>query len=129
MMQRFRRSYEFLVSQLEDSNPSPSWQTRMRLAYHRQELRSLPGKLQLWAKQIDFGSLPGGSPDQVDGLISTIKALSSRTDDLIETRLAGEPRLPAGGIEEKLRDMSQAAISFAEASSPARWAALQEERF
>jgi len=129
MTLRFRRSYEFLVSRLEDPSGSTSWLNRMRLAHHRQELRSLPSKLEVWARQIDFTNLPQDSPDQVGETISTLKVLSSRTDELIETRLAGDARLPAGQLEDKLQAISRAAISYAEASSRVHWAAWQEERF
>jgi uncharacterized membrane protein YccC len=129
MMRRFRRSHAYIVSQLEDPVASPSWLDRMRLAFQRQELRSLPAKLEVWARQIDFTRLPQDSPARVDETLSALKALSSRTEELIETRLAGAARQAEGVLEDRLREISRAAIAYAEASSRVHWTAWREERF
>ena len=129
MKRRFLLSYEFLVSHLENPSGSRSWWDRMRLAYHRQELRALPGKIEAWAKQIDLARLSQDSQAQVDEFLSTLKILSTRTDEVIEAGIAGETGPVTCELKDRMQEISRSAAAYMQAASRIHWPAWQEEHF
>jgi len=84
LLTRYFRSAEFLLSQ-----PASSDKTAMasrREAFHRQELASLPGKLNTWVTHADPGVLGSASVQQLPGLVNRLHALSYRLQELQEAR-------------------------------------------
>ena len=67
MLGRFFRSCEFCVSRISAlPEPKSLWE-RLRMAFHLQEIRSLPTKLNLWGSRIDRKKFPHNSPGIGDG--------------------------------------------------------------
>jgi hypothetical protein len=89
MVGRFFRSCEFLLSRMAAERlESRTFPERMRRAYHRRELRSLPEKLAHWGGQIDAAKFPSPSPEDRSGMVASFQILSFRMEDLIDARQA-----------------------------------------
>jgi uncharacterized membrane protein YccC len=82
-VRRFFRSCEFLVS--SPTNPN-SWVERIKQAYHRRELQTLPSKIATWSAQIDQKRFPQNSAEQVKALAVRRQLLAFRIDDLLNLR-------------------------------------------
>lgn len=88
MMSRYFRSCEFLISRLADNVPAESVLERMKLAYYRQELQSLPAKLAAWGSQIDQKKFPNTSFQQIEDMVQNLQTLSYRVEALGKVRSA-----------------------------------------
>jgi hypothetical protein len=82
-VRRFFRSCEFLVS--HPARPD-SWVDRVRQAYHRRELQTLPAKMATWGAQIDQKRFPQNSAEQVKALAVRGQLLAFRIDDVLNLR-------------------------------------------
>jgi hypothetical protein len=82
-VRRFFRSCEFLVSR--PAKPD-SWVDRVKQAYHRRELQTLPAKIATWGAQIDQKRFPQNSAEQVKALAVRLGLLAFRIDDLLNLR-------------------------------------------
>jgi len=82
-VRRFFRSCEFLVS--HPARPD-SWVDRVKQAYHRRELQTLPAKIVTWGAQIDQKRFPDNSAEQVKALAVRLQLLAFRIDDLLNLR-------------------------------------------
>jgi len=89
-VRRFFRSCESLVS--SPTNPN-SWVERIRQAYHRRELQTLPSKIATWGAQIDQKRFPQNSAEQVKALAVRLQLLGFRIDDLLNLRTVPQPEL------------------------------------
>lgn len=100
MISRYFRSCEFLISRLSDTASAGSVLERMKLAYYRQELRSLPVKLAAWGGQIDQKKFPNTSTQQISDMVASLQTLSDRIEALREVRAASQ----AGVLTKALRN-------------------------
>ena len=91
MLSRFFYSGEFLVSRLGTSVTGLSLWEQARIAYHRQEVRSLPAKLNAWGQQIDRHKFPANSPEDVTQLVASLQVMAYRITDLIVAYSAVQP--------------------------------------
>mgnify|MGYP003639306465 CR=1 FL=1 len=104
MVARFFRSCEFLLSRMgAEQLEARNFLERMRRAYHRQELGSLPGKLARWGKQIDPGKFTGVTPQRIDGIVASLQVLDFRLEDLIEARQAPHAEVFVRELTEDVR--------------------------
>jgi len=84
LLTRYFRSAEFLLSR-----PTRGDKTALaarREDFHRQELASLPGKLNAWITHADPKVLGSASVQQLPGLVNSLQALSYRLQELQEVR-------------------------------------------
>jgi len=100
MVSRFFRSCEFLVSRVAEPADHESPLEKMRRAFHRRELLSLPEKLQTWGSQIDRKRFPHNTPDRIEGIVTGTRTLAYRIEELIRAR--GAPQ--ASILVRELRD-------------------------
>jgi hypothetical protein len=120
-VRRFFRSCEFLVSQ--PASPD-SWIGRIRQAYHRRELQTLPAKIGTWGAQIDHKRFPQNSAEQVKALAVRLQLLAFRIDDLLNLRSSpqAEPLVrqlgDEGGSWRELLEEAFHAWSGAEEADP-----------
>ncbi len=92
LLNRYFSSAEFLLSQTAGGGTSAL--ARRREAFHRQELASLPGKINTWATHADPKALGAASVQQLPGLVNSLKGLSYRLQELHEVRsLPQSPQL------------------------------------
>jgi uncharacterized membrane protein YccC len=91
MLGRFFHSGEFLMSRLSTHVPGASLWVQVRIAYHRQEIRSLPAKLGAWGKQIDRHKFPANSQQDVTRLVASLQVMTYRVEDLIVAHSAVQP--------------------------------------
>jgi len=84
LLTRYFRSAEFILSQ--SAGGSKSALASRREEFHRQELASLPGKLNAWAAHLDPSVLGSASVQQLPGLVNSLQALSYRLQELQEVR-------------------------------------------
>ena len=83
LVHRFFRSAAFLVARLEpDPRRSPTFTERWRIAFHRRELQTLPAKITAWGRAIDRTKFPANTPEQVQGLVTSLQTLVYRLNEL-----------------------------------------------
>ena len=73
---------------------------RMKLAYYRQELQSLPAKLAAWGGQIDKTKFSNTSDQQINDMVESLQTLSYRIEALRKVRSAPQ----ADDLTKALRD-------------------------
>lgn len=104
LLGRFFRSCEFLLSRMAGEHQGKSGRfEQMRQAFHQQEVKTLPGKMRPWGRQVSAQKIPGASAEQVDNLISTLKILAYRMEDLIEVRQAPNAEILVQELTEDVR--------------------------
>jgi hypothetical protein len=84
LLTRYFCSAEFILSQ--SAGGSKSTLASRREDFHRQELASLPGKLNTWVAHADPQVLGSASVQQLPGLVNSLQALSYRLQELQEVR-------------------------------------------
>ncbi len=104
LINRFFGSSEFIVSRTAwETRPSNSLVERWKLAYHRQELRTLPKKLGTWGHFIDHKLFPNNTPEQVQALVTSLQVLVYRLQALTEARRTPQADLLVQGVLDDLR--------------------------
>jgi hypothetical protein len=98
-VRRFFRSCEFLVSQ--PARPD-SWVDRVKQAYHRRELQTLPAKIATWGAQIDHKRFPQNSAEQVKALAVRLELLAFRIDDLLSLRTGPQAELLVRELDDEV---------------------------
>jgi hypothetical protein len=85
-LRRFFRSCEYLMAtvNLEKQQPLKRLEKWIK-AFHAREVSTLPGKLIVWAPHIDTKGLPDTSPQQIQSLVTNLKMLSHRMQELLQT--------------------------------------------
>jgi len=102
LLRRFFRSAEYLMSTMSwGFGHTPTRLERWRKAYHVRQLATAPTKLAAWAGHIDTGRLRGNSPADVQALVNSLQALSSRIQGLVEARAEPQAELL---VKELLKD-------------------------
>jgi hypothetical protein len=87
MTKRFFRSAQFIISHIiRERNDKPSWPERWKLAYYRQEMATLPAKLEAWGKSIDSRLFPNTSQEQIGQLVTSLRSLVYRFEELLLVR-------------------------------------------
>jgi hypothetical protein len=104
MLRRFFRSSEFLVGQLGATRRRVSFLQRMRLAYHRQQVHSLPAKLGAWGRQIDRQKFPANSQEQVARLVANLQVVAYRIEDLIAAYSAPQADTLIKPLQRDIKD-------------------------
>ena len=97
-LRRFFRQAELLLSQLAmDRNEPKGLTTRWRMALCRNSLLEIPLKLAALGPHIDYGLLPGQTPDQVQSLANSLQAVAYRLKELVDA--CKEPQVNLLGAE------------------------------
>jgi len=104
MVSRYFRSCEFLISRLSDTAPADSVLERIKLAYYRQELRSLPMKLAAWGGQIDQKKFPNTSTQQISDMVASLQTLSYRIEALREARFAPQADVLTTALRDDIHE-------------------------
>jgi uncharacterized membrane protein YccC len=101
LLTRYFRSAGFLLSQaaVREKEALASW----REDFHRQELASLPAKLNVWLPHADPTVLGAESVQQLPALAGSLQTLTYRLEELLEVR--GLPQSPT--LVTALRDDMQ----------------------
>ncbi len=86
LLRRFFRSAEFLMSRIvRDPSSQRPFMDAQRTVFHRRELRTIPAKLEGWARCIDHKKFPNNAPEQVEALVVSLQGLAYRIEQLLET--------------------------------------------
>ncbi len=85
LLSRFFRSAEILISRAP-SNQASSVFRRTRIAFHRHEIRTVPSKLEAWSKAIDRKLFARNQPEQTHDLVTALRAMAHRIEELLEVR-------------------------------------------
>lgn len=83
LIRRFFRSGRFLLASVggyESTGPFARW----RIAWHRQELRRLPSKIEAWSRSIAYRGLPADTPARLEALVTRMQAIVYRIDELLD---------------------------------------------
>ena len=84
LLKRYFHSATYLLSQPARAQASQT--SAWRKAFHRQEIASLPAKLNAWAGHAKPAVLGAASVQQLPALVASVKALSLRQQELQEAR-------------------------------------------
>jgi uncharacterized membrane protein YccC len=109
LLRRYFRSAEFLVSQSTTAGKKTALEAR-RDAFHRQELATLPAKLNAWAAHADPAALGAPSVQQLPALVNSLQALTYRLQELQEVRGLPQSALLAAALTENMRAWRQRII-------------------
>lgn len=103
LLRRFFHSAAFLMSGPEGGSTTARrlWR-RFRTAFHLQELRSLPEKMDRWGRSIDFRRYPDGMPERVQDLVASLLALRYRIEGSLEADSPGTAGAPAPALRVEL---------------------------
>ena len=87
LMARFYRHSEHLISRMAlDFEQAIGWTGRWKILFYRNDLLELPQKLAVLSGQIDHRLFPGTTPEQVQTLVSSLRALAFRLKNLVDLR-------------------------------------------
>jgi len=111
---RFFRRAESLLSRLSlDRNRHKGRTGRWESALYRDDLLQLTEKLEGSGRQIDYRTLSGHTPEQVQALVSSLRIVGYRIKDLVEAREQPQAHLLVKDLIEDLRSWrSQVAERF-----------------
>ena len=85
LVRRFFESCEYLTATLAEGPDQPlSRRQRLALEFHSREVKTLPAKLAGWAKFMGPDALKGNTPDQVKGLIASLRGIGRSVAELRE---------------------------------------------
>jgi hypothetical protein len=104
ILSRYFRSCVFLISHGVDTAKSESVFERLRRAYYRQELQSLPSKLAAWGGQIDKTKFPNTSAQQIGDMVTTLQILSDRIEELERARIAPHADILVEALRDERRE-------------------------
>jgi uncharacterized membrane protein YccC len=96
LLGRFFRACAYLASTLqwEPTNSRTRWQ-RLRRLMHLNDLANVPGKLAAWGSALPAAALSQSTTERVQALVESLRALSYRMQDLIETRATPQSKVLA----------------------------------
>jgi uncharacterized membrane protein YccC len=105
ILKRFFRSCDFLMS-------TPGWQPdlapsrlqRWRKAFHLNEVERSPQKLNSWARALSAAALGNATQAQIQGLVTSLQALSYRMNTLIKLRTVGQADIIVHELHEDVRN-------------------------
>lgn len=103
LVHRFFSSAAFLVARLEPVQASSiSFFDRWRMAFHWQELTSLPGKITAWGHAINPAKFPSNTPEQIQGLTTALQTLVYRLDALYDAQDRPQPESFTKALDEEI---------------------------
>ncbi|MBW2520536.1 MAG: FUSC family protein [Deltaproteobacteria bacterium] len=104
ILKRFFLSCDFLLSTTgwqRDRVPS-RWQ-RWRKAFHLNEVERSPQKLNSWARALTAAALGNATQAQIQGLVTSLQALSYRMNTLINVSTADQADIIVRELQEDVR--------------------------
>lgn len=108
LMGRYFRSAEYLLSQPATGDRSALGLRRD--AFHRQELASLPGKMQSWLTTVNPAVLGTATPEQLSTMLNRLQALSYRVEELLEVRPLPQSSHLKAALQDDMRTWHQKVI-------------------
>jgi uncharacterized membrane protein YccC len=108
LLRRYFRSAEFLLSQ--SATPDKTAGQARREIFHRQELATLPAKLNGWAAHADPAALGASSVEQLPALVNSLQALTYRLQELQEVRGLPQSALLAASLTDDMQAWRQRVI-------------------
>ena len=103
LMDRFFHSARFLMSRRPAGRRRPAFHRRWRIAFHERQLRSMPAKVQSWARAIDGKAFPGNGPEQIQTLVTSLQNLVYRIEQFFEAGAAHEAESVADELRQEIR--------------------------
>jgi uncharacterized membrane protein YccC len=105
LLNRYFRSLDHLLCDPDrDPQKGAKGFARWQHSFHLHELTSIPVKLGAWAKFLDYKTLTGTSPPQVQAVIAGLQELSGRIRELIDERQVLSGHLLLGELQEDARN-------------------------
>ena len=86
MANRFFIACDFLNDRSLKTSAKRSFLNELKTSFYMKELRTLPGKMALWGAQINLVNFPNNSSAQVSVIVSDLKMIGLRIEDLYEAR-------------------------------------------
>ncbi len=103
LLGRYFRSCNYLLSGMHrDLQHHETAFGRWRKAFHLREISSLPAKLGPWAKFLDYKVLSGTSPQQVQGIVTSLQELTGRIRELHEEHSSPQTPFLAQELREEV---------------------------
>ena len=86
MAHRFFAACDFINDRSLNTSAKASFLNKLKTAFYMQELRTLPGKMALWGAQINQVNFPNNSSAQISAIVSDLKMIGLRLEDLYRAR-------------------------------------------
>ncbi|MDH4007212.1 MAG: FUSC family protein [Desulfuromonadales bacterium] len=103
LLGRYFRSCNYLLTGMHrDLQHHETGLSRWRKAFHLREISSLPAKLGPWAKFLDYKVLSGTSPQQVQGIVTSLQELTGRIRELHEEHSSPQTPFLAQELREEV---------------------------
>ena len=103
LLGRYFRSCNYLLSGMHRDLPhNETGLGRWRKAFHLREISNLPAKLGAWAKFLDYKVLSGTSPQQVQGIVTSLQELTGRIRELHEEHSSPQTPFLAQELREEV---------------------------
>jgi hypothetical protein len=101
---RFFRSARFLIAHASTEGPTRlRGLARWRIAWHRQELRGLPSKIEAWSKAINYRAFPSNTPERIQALVVRMQAVAYRIDELFDSEEAASTQALIDALADDIR--------------------------
>ena len=86
LSRRYFQSAEYLVRSVSAPVIKESgWWLQWRHAFHRYQIKTIPGKIIDWGRAIDQTLFPANSPQQTKALVTCLQVLSIRVEALLQS--------------------------------------------
>jgi len=91
MTKRFFRSAQFIISQVtREPDDKPGWLEKWKLSYYRNEMTTLPAKLEAWGKSIDSRLFPNTSQEHIGHLVTSLQSIVYRFEELQSSKRSSQ---------------------------------------
>ena len=104
LTRRFFRSYDHMLAAMgRRPDEKASWLEVRRMAFHRQEIATLPAKLAAWSKCLHPATSSDSSPQKAPALVASIRTLARAADALIDEREHPQSQILADALRGDIR--------------------------
>jgi len=86
MAHRFFVACDFINDRSLKTSAKASFLNKLKTVFYMKELRTLPGKMTSWGAQIDPVNFPNNSSVQITAIVSDLKMMALRLEDLYKAR-------------------------------------------
>ncbi|MDJ0896762.1 MAG: FUSC family protein [Alphaproteobacteria bacterium] len=104
LLRRYFRQAEFMLSRLAlDRDERRGWAERWKMALYRNDLLTLPDKLEIIGRRLHYGGAVGERPEKIEALATSLRAIAYRIKDLMDAREAPHAELLVQRYHDDLR--------------------------
>jgi hypothetical protein len=104
MISRFFRNAEFLIeTMVKKQDTAPSLYQQWKQTFCLYEIKTLPNKISIWGRAINYKLFAGITPEQLNDLVVHLQALVHRIEELFEAKKAYQAQHLVRGLDEEVK--------------------------